>query len=357
MNTLFALVCVAVLAFSMAENYDRRHKKAGTLGPAGVFSSIATTSPTTHNTTTPKPSTTTLPPTNHTTTLPPTNHTTTLPPTNHTTAPPTNHTTAPPTNHTTTLPPTNHTTAPPTNHTTAPPTNHTTTPTNHTTAPPTNHTTTPSPPLPTPPGNLTVGNYNIKDNKGVTCVLVNVALQLKVQYQNITSKNQTWGTFTVQPSETTTSGNCIDPKAQLKLTFKQGYVMFSFIKNTTSKSVYVDTVDVELSYPFPDGDPKQIISAKNESLELFKAQIGHSYSCKNTSVVVKPYLYLEASGQKLQAFNITKSSFGPVENCQADKSDYTVAIVVGIVLAILIIIVIIVYLLGRRKRTDGYQAL
>ena len=47
----------------------------------------------------------------------------------------------------------------------------------------------------------------------------------------------------------------------------------------------------------------------------------------------------------------------PADRCAADQPNYRVAIAVGVVLLVLILIVVVAYLLGRRRRTDGYQSL
>ena len=47
----------------------------------------------------------------------------------------------------------------------------------------------------------------------------------------------------------------------------------------------------------------------------------------------------------------------PADSCAADQPDHRVAIAVGVTLLVLIVIVVVAYLLGRRKRTDGYQSL
>ncbi|MGH0166694.1 UNVERIFIED_CONTAM: hypothetical protein FKN15_063716 [Acipenser sinensis] len=98
-------------------------------------------------------------------------------------------------------------------------------------------------------------------------------------------------------------------------------------------------------------------SASNNSLSVFGAGIGRSYSCKNQSVMINSGFYLETSQQQVQAFNITKGDFGPADFCPADQPNYTIAIAVGVVLAILIVIVIIAYLISRRRGQAGYQTL
>ncbi|KAG9346388.1 hypothetical protein JZ751_006699, partial [Albula glossodonta] len=259
------------------------------------FSKPTIPSPTTQhtNSTTQKPK-----PTTHTPTTQHTNGTTQKPkPTTH--SPTTQHgniTTHPPT-------PTNSTTAAPTTH------NTTSSPSNHTTVAP------PTPPKPTPKANLTVGNYTLKKGSKV-CAMTLAALQIRVEYS---TKNN---------------------------------------KNSTEKSVYVGSIAMELMYPLNPADPSAKYSARNDSVQLFRAAVGHSFSCRNQSVFLGKGIHLDLTQGRMQAFNISNpSTFGPPDFCPADQPDYRVAIAVGIVLIILIIIVVLAYLIGRRKRTDGYQSL
>uniref|UniRef100_A0AAZ3R939 Lysosome-associated membrane glycoprotein 2-like luminal domain-containing protein n=1 Tax=Oncorhynchus tshawytscha TaxID=74940 RepID=A0AAZ3R939_ONCTS len=232
----------------------------------------------------------------------------------------------------------------------------TTTASNSTTADPTTaNTTTAAPTTPTPPANLTVGNYTLKSEKGL-CLMAQLALQIRVEDTGKT------GVFIVQPVQTHVKGGCEKSTANLTLTFKEGFITFMFNKNTTQNAVYVDTVSFSLSYPLISGDNGKMslpYVAKNGSLDLFLAKVGHSYSCKSESVFMGKGLYLDITQDRIQAFNITKEwDFGTSDPCPADRpADYRVAIAVGIVLLILIIIVVVAYLLSRRKRSDGYQSL
>ncbi|XP_015260456.1 PREDICTED: lysosome-associated membrane glycoprotein 1-like, partial [Cyprinodon variegatus] len=97
--------------------------------------------------------------------------------------------------------------------------------------------------------------------------------------------------------------------------------------------------------------------ATNNSLNLFAARIGYCYSCKKETLYMGNGLYLDITKDQMQAFNISNGEFGKPDFCPADQPDYRVAIAVGITLLVLIVIVLIVYLLGRRRRTAGYQSL
>ncbi|TDH00017.1 hypothetical protein EPR50_G00200090 [Perca flavescens] len=207
--------------------------------------------------------------------------------------------------------------------------------------------TTPKPPTTTPKR-----NYSLTDEKTkVMCVKAHIALQIRLA----TPKAN--GTFIVQPDKTNAVGGCQATKVNLTLQFKEGNITFMFNKNT--EKVYVDALSFTLNYPLDkkvaNGPP---YIGKANSTNLFAARIGHSYSCKNESLDMGNGLYLDITHDQMQAFNLTKSNeFGTPDYCPAEKPDYRVAIAVGVTLLVLIIIVVVAYLLGRRKRADGYQSL
>ncbi|XP_047457736.1 LOW QUALITY PROTEIN: macrosialin [Mugil cephalus] len=316
---LFTFVtCCAVAALVSAANVQKDSKPPGTVSPAQEFTptapstTIKSTTPAPHNTTTPAPHNTTTPAPHNTTTTGPSNATTTVAPHNATTVAPHNTTT--------------------------------------TVAPHNTTTVTPPPPGPTPPTNLTTGKYFVNET-GKVCVMAEMALQIRLK------NGKENGTFIIQPSKTRASGSCQGTSAVLTLSFTEGAITFSFNKNVTDNSVYVDTLAFNLSYSFTKGSNQQY-SASNKSLHLFTTKVGHSYSCKAESLYMGKGLYLDVSKDRMQAFNVTKSAeFGPPDYCPADQDNYRVAIAVGITLLVLIIVVIVAYLLGRKKRNDGYQSL
>ncbi|XP_070711221.1 macrosialin [Pempheris klunzingeri] len=349
----FVALC-AVSALSLVED-KKSSKPAATMSPGQMFTPATQKS----KTTTVKPASTTTTTTTTAQPKPPTNTTTAQPkPTTTTTKPkpPTNTTTAKPipTNTTTAKPiPTNTTTAKPipTNTTTAQPK-----PTTTTTAKPKPPTTTAKPtpppsPKPTPSANLTVGKYNLTTDKKVICLMAQMALQIRL------AKPKDNGTFIIQPSMTTANGGCQQTKANLTLVFKEGFITLMFNKSTADNAVYVDALSFVLNYPLSKGGNAEY-KASNKSLHLFTAKVGHSYSCRSESLYMGNGLYLDIQQDRMQAFNLTKSNeFGVSDPCAADKPDYRVAIAVGVTLLVLICIVVVAYLLGRRRRTDGYQSL
>ncbi|KAM9836907.1 lysosome-associated membrane glycoprotein 1-like [Aulostomus maculatus] len=320
---LLVLACCAVSALSIDEN---ENKASASMSPAQDFGSDPTPKPT-KTTTTPKPTTTT-------TTPKPTTTTTTPKPTTTTTTPK-------PTTTTTTPKPTTTTTTPkPTTTTTTPKPTTTTTPKTTTLAP-----------EPTAPTNLTVGNYTVRTDKKEICLMAQMAVQVRL----VTPKLN--GTFIVQPNVTSAEGSCQEMKANLTLVFKEGFITFMFNKSAAENAVFVDALSFNFSYAFTKGALGQY-KANNKSLHLFAARVGHSYSCRSESFFMGDGLYLDVNQDRMQAFNLTKSNeFGTPDACAADKPDYRVAIAVGVTLLVLIVVVVVAYLLGRRRRTDGYQSL
>lgn len=185
-------------------------------------------------------------------------------------------------------------------------------------------------------------------NKSVICLLAQMALQIRL------SSPQANGTFIIKPDKTTVKGGCQETTANLTLVFTEGHITFMFNKSAADNMVYVDALSLVLRYPLTNGE----YTASNNSLQLFTARVGHSYSCRKESLYMGNGLYLDVSQDRLQAFNLPQSKdFGSPDFCAADKPGYRVAIAVGITLLVLVIVVVGVYLLSRRKRTDGYQAL
>ncbi|XP_067301609.1 macrosialin [Pseudorasbora parva] len=211
------------------------------------------------------------------------------------------------------------------------------------------NTTTAPPPVPTPPTNLTVGKYNVSGAAGI-CILADLAIGIRVNTSEVND------TFIVQPSKTTVEGQCSEKTATITLNFKEGQFILKFKNNETTKMVYVELVEYALTYAFKFNVSKDY-SGKNDTLELFAAPPGHSYSCSAETVYMGNGVSLDLSNYRLQAFNIQKNEFGTTDLCKADKPDYRVPIAVGIILIILIIIVVIAYLISRKRRSNGYQSL
>ncbi|XP_056115275.1 macrosialin [Rhinichthys klamathensis goyatoka] len=210
--------------------------------------------------------------------------------------------------------------------------------------------TTTAPPAPTPPTNMTKGRYNVTDGKGNICILADLEIGIRVNTSEVN------GTFIVQPSKTTSSGECLEKTANIILSFDEGTIILKFKNDETKQKVYVELVEYDLTYAFKRGALGNY-TGKNESLELFSAAPGHSYSCSAETVYMGNGVSLDLTNYRLQAFNIKSNEFGTNDLCKADKPDYRVPIAVGIILIILIVIVVIAYLISRKRRSNGYQSL
>ncbi|XP_008285995.1 lysosome-associated membrane glycoprotein 1 [Stegastes partitus] len=178
--------------------------------------------------------------------------------------------------------------------------------------------------------------------------MAQMGLQIRLQSKEAN------GTFTVQPNKTTPSGFCKETTANLTLSFKEGFITFLFNKSVANNTAFVNALSFSVT-SLKGGNAAS--TAKNESTHLFAAKIGRSYSCRNESIYMGNGLYLDVTQDRLQAFNVSNNDFGTPDNCAADQPDYRVAIAVGVTLLVLIAVVVIAYLLGRKKRTDGYQSL
>ncbi|KAK2913495.1 hypothetical protein Q8A67_001894 [Cirrhinus molitorella] len=205
-------------------------------------------------------------------------------------------------------------------------------------------------PVPTPPTNMTVGKYNVTDGEGKPCIMLDMAIGIRVNTSELNA------TFIVQPSKTTVSGECLEKVVTLNLAFSEGGISVQFQKNDTTKKAYLKLLQYDVTYAFKTGVSSNY-SGENKSLELFSVDLGHSYSCQAETVYMGNGVSLDLTHNRLQAFEIKDKQFGPPELCKADQPDYRVPIAVGIILIILIVIVVIAYLISRKKRTDGYQSL
>ncbi|CAI5791557.1 macrosialin isoform X1 [Podarcis lilfordi] len=345
-------------------------KKSVTLLPSFTKT---TAHPTTHTTAHPTKHTTA----HHTkhTTAHPTKHTTAHH-TKHTTPRPTKHTTAHHTKHTTPHP-TKHTTAHPTKHTTPHHTKHTTPhPTKHTTAHHTKHTpphttkhTTPHPTAhprnrttphpapthqPTQPPVVRVGDYAVPNGSN-PCLRVQAALQLRVRYTD-KAKQELWGDFAVNPNRTEFSGNCTNQTAVLHLHFLEGNLLFTFRKNYTRNIFYLSRVQAYLTYQFHQAAAKSF-RADNSSLREFEARLGHSYQCRNRTLVLAEGFHLNALQEQVQAFELQGGKFGEAEVCPEQRRTLLVPIIIGVLLLVLIIIVVVAFLIGRARGHRGYQTI
>ncbi|XP_071998821.1 lysosome-associated membrane glycoprotein 3 isoform X2 [Engystomops pustulosus] len=211
----------------------------------------------------------------------------------------------------------------------------------NTTTPATTHAIPTLPPTSSPPK---TGNYTVKDDKEV-CIIAHMGLE--IQIVKSTEKKTDKRYLNIEPKLTNASGICADPKSNLLLTFPEGFINFTFVKE--SKIYYIEEVSVEL-----------IVASEGQwnvssgKLKLLSTDLGYSVKCKRTPTVkLGDHLELIMAEVKLQAFEIKNSTFGKEEMCSYDRNMTAVAI--AVVVIVIIVLAIVVYFIWHKRRSTGYQ--
>lgn len=221
-----------------------------------------------------------------------------------------------------------------------------------TTAPPSTTTaTTAAPPQPTPPGTPERGNYTV-DNNGSLCLLAQMGLQLNVSYFSQSQNKTIQELLNLNPSLTNSSGSCEASRATLVLTQERMIVLtFTFTMNSNSSKYHLSGIDLQanLSDPFTAG---------NDSLNYLQSTLGRSYMCNAEQTLrVAPAFSLNTFRLHVQPFDVKTNQFATAEECQMDRDQMLIPIIVGAALAGLVLIVLIAYLIGRKRSHAGYQTI
>ncbi|KAH0630867.1 hypothetical protein JD844_004177 [Phrynosoma platyrhinos] len=178
--------------------------------------------------------------------------------------------------------------------------------TNTTTVPTT--TTVTFPPLPTlqPIERPATGSYSLTSNNSIVCLLATMGLQL-----NISQK-----------------------------------------KNTSSESFYLREVNITITE-----SQNVTSSAANRSLNYWEASFGSSYMCqKEQTLIVTPGYKMNIFDLKIQPFDVKENQYAAAEECKSSDLLFIIPIVVGVLIGLLLIVVFVFYMIGRRKKQSGYQA-
>lgn len=233
------------------------------------------------------------------------------------------------------------------------------------------NTTTQAPPMSTtvappvlPPA--TSNTYVLKDNSNRTCLMMTATLQLKVAYPTTQGKYETAvvplsNDTRVDPARSTCNGTRQEQVLTLAFGSRSNLTM-TFTKNGT---VYVSGISVSIvkdSAHFPDAAaPETVVTASNQSLELYSVSPNLSYRCTvDSPVYVGSNVTVDVVSVRLQAFvNNTGNpdEYGAPVECSTEDISNIVPIAVGSALALLVVVVLIAYLVGRqRSRQKGYQS-
>ncbi|XP_038658685.1 lysosome-associated membrane glycoprotein 1-like [Scyliorhinus canicula] len=214
-------------------------------------------------------------------------------------------------------------------------------------------TLTPTTAAPPTPQNPTTGNYNVTDSKGI-CLLAKMGLQLNITYATPDNKTAL-KVFNIQPNSTGADGNCTSDHASLQLTDGPTKLNFVFVVNATTSKFYLKELSVSIDLPAARG---KAFMAKNESLNYLQTTLGKSYVCRSEQTLqVNPNFSINAFEIQVQPFRVNDSKYATAEECQMDKDNMLIPIIVGAALAGLVLIVLIAYLIGRKRSHAGYQTI
>lgn len=232
--------------------------------------------------------------------------------------------------------------------TTAPPTTNSTTTTTTTAA-------TTTAPAPTPPGTPERGTYSVFNGSGTECLLANMGLQLNVSYFSQSQNKTIQSLVNLNPKLVNASGSCEAITALLTLTQEQSIVInFTFTLNSSTSRYHLSAISLSANWP----DMTRPLLTGNASLNYLQSTLGHSYMCNAERVLaVTPDFSLNTFSLQVQPFDVTSKQFAMAEECQVDRDQMLIPIIVGATLAGLVLIVLIAYLIGRKKSHAGYQTI
>lgn len=216
-------------------------------------------------------------------------------------------------------------------------------------------TLTPTTATPPKPQNPVPGTYNVSNSNG-TCLLAKMGLQLNITYTTPDNKTAL-KVFNIQPNTTVSDGNCSSDHASLQLTDTLTKLNFVFVVNATTNKFYLKELSVSTRVGLPAARGKEFV-AKNESLNYLQTTLGKSYMCHSEQTLqVDSNFSINAFELHVQPFGVNNSKYATAEECQMDKDDMLIPIIVGAALAGLVLIVLIAYLIGRKRSHAGYQTI
>ncbi|XP_008060524.1 macrosialin isoform X2 [Carlito syrichta] len=213
----------------------------------------------------------------------------------------------------------------------------------------------PPPPSPSPsPGSKeTVGNY-IWTNGSQPCVHLQAQIQIRVQYAT-QGGGEAWGLSVLNPNKTEAQRGCEGAHPHLLLSFPYGHLSFGFQQDLQQGVVYLSYMAVEYNVSFPQA-AQWTFSAQNSSLRDLQAPVGHSFSCRNTSIILSPAVHLDLVSLRLQAAQLPHTgTFGPSFSCPSDRP-VLLPLIIGLVLLGLLALVLVAFCIVRR-RPAAYQPL
>ncbi|XP_063698641.1 lysosome-associated membrane glycoprotein 1-like [Culicoides brevitarsis] len=228
-------------------------------------------------------------------------------------------------------------------------------------------TPTPAPPSTTPkPGPMPkpqTGSWFFTDAKtNQTCVIVQMAIQLKFNYTNTENKVvETTHNIPVNGSRVL-EGSCTNTTQMIKIETNENCTFsLTFLKEKESFELS-DMMFVLDGTAMGAKDPQITIHYTNKT---FVTPITRSYYCTkeqtifaNDTAAATP-AQIVLSHVQLEAFHTkTAHEFSSAKDCDAMETPDIVPIAVGISLAALVVVVLIAYLVARhRSQARGYMSM
>ncbi|XP_003791317.1 macrosialin [Otolemur garnettii] len=219
----------------------------------------------------------------------------------------------------------------------------------------TSHHSGPFPPTPNPPSpgsQEATGDY-MWTNNSQPCVHLHAQIQIRVLYS--TQNGKAWGLSELNPNKTKSQGSCEGAHPHLLLSFPYGQLSFGFQQDLKQSTVYLSYMAVEYHVSFPQAKEYEF-SAQNSSLQDLQAPLGWSFSCRNSSIMISPAIYVDLLSLRLQAAQLPHTGvFGPSFSCPSDRS-ILLPVIIGLILLGLLILVLVAFCIVRR-RPSTYQPL
>ncbi|XP_076879950.1 lysosome-associated membrane glycoprotein 3 [Brachyhypopomus gauderio] len=195
------------------------------------------------------------------------------------------------------------------------------------------------------------GNFVLRNRKGQICLKAS----LGVVYMVVEDKKKMF--FNMDPKSTLATGYCSDLVAVLSLVFDSGNLEFTFVKEGTVTYVSKLRATLEPAPSCKKCKPKQYLGIMDHE-KLFKAANGKSFTCKSeTSLILAESLRIKFVPMQIQAFDLSKGTFGEGVECLADYTKRILPIVLGAVVVGIILIAVLVYVLLRERHGQGYEQL
>ncbi|XP_069842786.1 lysosome-associated membrane glycoprotein 2 isoform X3 [Dendropsophus ebraccatus] len=224
-----------------------------------------------------------------------------------------------------------------------------TTPAPTTPAVTTANTTSAAPtPTPKPEDKPATGNYSISNGTGI-CLMATMGLQINTTL--LVGGKLVWTPFNFNPNRTSSSGNCGNESAVLRLS-DNGTAFVEFYFSIRKKNFHLQEVNVTIT------NATEMSQRTGYNLSLWEASVGNSYLCHKEQVIkVSEDLILNAFDVRVQPFGVHNATYAAASECFLDDDSILIPIIVGAALAGLIVIIVVAYLIGRRKTYAGYQTL